>query len=429
MTVVQTIRNLTRNWAMLDQAVVSCGNFVLSFLLARWLRAPEYGAFVLIFGILQVTNVIHQSVISYPISVLGAQKSRAELPAFAAQSLLLTSAIDCVLAVAMALIAWYMGGTSLAVICTLAMVAVHVQETYRRTLMCHLQHRAAVAGDAVMFLGQVAGVLVVHRFFELSLEAVFFCVFVVASLGALVQMFEVGWESQQIGATFRNFSSFWTLGRWPLMANIGYSLTMQAFPWLLARQGLAMAASFQAVLNVVAFTNPIGSSIGNLLVPAVAHKMLLPDGAASARKLTRKYVLIGLALLSPFLLTALIIPGKALVLFYGAASQYAVYTRPLQMLAGGCGLACISHVAGCYFLGSKRPQIVLWSQLIGCGVAVLFAPLAMSLYGVAGAAAAFLGMGVVRLTVLILEFRRDAGMSGGNRAVVEQAAIRVGQGH
>lgn len=412
---------------MLDQAVVSCGNFLLTLLLARWMSARDYGAFVLLFGALQVTNVVHQSLISYPISVLGAQKERAELAKFAANSVLLTSTVDCVLAIALGAIAWFVIGPTLSFACGLAVLASHVQETYRRVLMSHLRHKAAIAGDAAMFLGQVVGVYFVQRFFILNLEGVFVCIGVFASLGAIVQIIQVGCAPINAENWRRSFSAFWALGRWPLLANTGYSLTMQAFPWLLARQGFAMAAAFQAVLNVVAFTNPLAFSIGNLLVPAIAHELVSDKGVSSAIRLTRNYAMLGAALLSPFLLTPIFLPSEALVLFYGASSPYLAYGQSLQMIAVGFGLACLAHIAGSYFLGSKRPQVVLWTQLAGCCVAFAIAPLAMKFHGVRGAALAFLAMSVVRFSLLMVEIYRDAVLRSATDAELAHSRIPMEQ--
>ena len=57
------------SWTLVDQGVVSVGNFLLNVLLARTLSEADYGKFVLFLGAIFILRAIDYSFISYPLSV------------------------------------------------------------------------------------------------------------------------------------------------------------------------------------------------------------------------------------------------------------------------------------------------------------------------------------------------------------------------
>jgi len=56
--------------AVVDQVVVSSGNFAVTFALARYLSKDEFGAFVIAQSILLLSMQVHNALISSPIAVL-----------------------------------------------------------------------------------------------------------------------------------------------------------------------------------------------------------------------------------------------------------------------------------------------------------------------------------------------------------------------
>jgi O-antigen/teichoic acid export membrane protein len=58
-------------WALLDQAFFSFGNFAVGVLLARWLPAEEYGAFVVAYSVFLLVATVHTAAIADPMVVFG----------------------------------------------------------------------------------------------------------------------------------------------------------------------------------------------------------------------------------------------------------------------------------------------------------------------------------------------------------------------
>src|SRR5215510_4834887 len=57
------------SWTLVDQCVVSGGNFLLNVLLARALGEEDYGEFTLFLGAIFLLRTIDYSFISYPLSL------------------------------------------------------------------------------------------------------------------------------------------------------------------------------------------------------------------------------------------------------------------------------------------------------------------------------------------------------------------------
>ena len=57
------------SWTLVDQCVVSGGNFLLNVLLARKLSQDDYGEFALFLGAIFLLRAIDYSLISYPVAV------------------------------------------------------------------------------------------------------------------------------------------------------------------------------------------------------------------------------------------------------------------------------------------------------------------------------------------------------------------------
>ena len=91
------------SWTLIDQGVVSFGNFLLNVLLARTLVEEEYGEFALFLGAIFILRNVDYSFISYPLSVRLCHASDEERARLLGNTILLATALALVLVVFMAL--------------------------------------------------------------------------------------------------------------------------------------------------------------------------------------------------------------------------------------------------------------------------------------------------------------------------------------
>src|SRR3954469_15885458 len=84
-------------WPLADQGVVSLGNFLTIILVGRavshgTLLKPDYGLFSVILEFMNFLITLHAGLITYPLTIRGAQTDNRGLKRFASASLLFTVA-------------------------------------------------------------------------------------------------------------------------------------------------------------------------------------------------------------------------------------------------------------------------------------------------------------------------------------------------
>jgi O-antigen/teichoic acid export membrane protein len=408
---------------MSDQAVVSLGNFLLAITLARSLNKVEYGTYIVIFGALLVANALHAALVVYPLSVLGAHRSASELKRLAASSMLITLCMGVPVSGVLIATAWlFTKRTDLFVFVVAAMFAWQIQETLRRSLMSHLRHRAAIFGDTVTYIGQVTFVYATaHYHVVLTSRIGFEAIIVGSAAGALVHGIVLGVRLPEFSRLLDLLKQYFQLGRYPLLSNLGFSGTVLLFPWVLASRGLAEVANYQTMMNVIQVVNPIMFSVGNLVIPGVAHELLKPNGEARAKRITFRYMLEGLALLALPFLALLLAPHFVMASLYGHTSGYTEHDTVLRVLVIGAFAMYLSHVLHCYFLGKQRVGIVLRTQFIASAAAAICAFALIPLMGLSGAALSYITLGAGRTWLLVVALRVDSQ----KHEVPEECAVSV----
>ena len=410
---VQKLRSSTSGvWSFIDQGMTSAGNLLLSISLARVLQPSEYGVFVLFFGILLALNTVHQSIITYPMSVLAVRGGKLRLRKLTSNSLYLTVALD-VLALPVLLLAERgVKHRGLGLLCFAVLIAWQFHETLRRALMSRLNHRRAVLGDATLYLGQVILVWIVVHFLGASVALSFVCITVAAAVGTLVHYSGLGLATSSIRHIGIHAGTFFQLGRWALISNGMNALTVVALPWLLARSGFAAAGRFQALINLVALANPVAFSIGNLLIPLVAREHRKPPENDRGRFYTARYVKLSLLLLLPYFATVIAFPGFIIGLVYKSKSSFVQDAPALRILAISFLAAVTAHVLSCYFLARRKSRFVLKTQLTGSAIVVVLALVDLQHFTVLTAAALLALMNLTRLVWLSVRMRTDRAHPG-----------------
>ena len=264
------------------------------------------------------------------------------------------------------------------------MLAWQVQETCRRALMSHLQYRRALAGDLISFAGQAVTVLALLRTGHHSLVLVFAVMIGTSLLAAVVQaaQAELAWTSVRETAQFG--AEAWRLGKFALQGSFLSMLLMQAFPWTLAMfYSASAAAGFQAVVNLLALTNPIMLGIGNLIIPATARASL--HGLRAAHDVLRRYATGGAILLAPYLVLLVALPKLALTAVYGSSSPYLGFERSVRIYAV-CGFVIyVGQVFASHLSGLERIDLALRAHWFATIAAVVVGLPLTATMGMAGA--------------------------------------------
>jgi hypothetical protein len=92
--------------AVLDQALISGSNFMISILLARWLTADQYGAYAVTFGIYIMLSLVYQSLVLEPMGVFGGSVFRSNLRGYLKSLLSIHVALSFTICLAF-VVAWF----------------------------------------------------------------------------------------------------------------------------------------------------------------------------------------------------------------------------------------------------------------------------------------------------------------------------------
>ena len=206
------------SWTLVDQCVVSGGNFLLNVLLARTLSQDDYGEFALFLGAIFLLRTIDYSFISYPLSVRLCVVDDEERPRLLGNTAVLAVALSLVLLVLMAIGTTVLEDENILLPACLCYLCWQAQETSRRFLLADFRYREAVAGDGVAYVGQVLLIAVLlwidfHHAFDRAL-----CDVGDVRLGALVHASKLRFARPDIGELRSLALEYLSVGKWSLVS-------------------------------------------------------------------------------------------------------------------------------------------------------------------------------------------------------------------
>src|SRR5437879_3629587 len=174
------------SWTLLDQCVVSGGNFLLNVLLARALSEDDYGEFALFLGAIFVLRAVDYSFISYPLAVRSCSVDPVERADLLANTLLLALVLSVGLLALMATGVVVLHAYDLLVPACLCYLCWQAQETSRRFLHADFRYKEAVIGDGVAYLGPVLLLAFVLQPTGISLALTLYTMSATFAAGAIV---------------------------------------------------------------------------------------------------------------------------------------------------------------------------------------------------------------------------------------------------
>jgi O-antigen/teichoic acid export membrane protein len=368
----------TTSWALFDQAIVSGGNFLTNLVLIRTLAPPSYGAYALVLNAMLFLNNLHTNMIAYPVCMAGAGADEEQLRGVATGGLLATLMAAGINAVLITIACFSIHKQSLIPVVIGALLLWQLQETLRTVFVSRLAYKRAVAGDAVSYLGQAALVAIIcwHR-----VPSLFLVFWVILGTSLSAQAIQIR-PTTIDRVTLRSFfGDLWRLGKWSTLAKVAAFFTFQAFPWLLAYTGgLSTVASFQALFQLVALSNPLMLGFNNLIIASIANRDRVSGvspWSAAVKQMRLAAILLGLyyAVLATCLAYAL----EAVAMFAGA-------------ILGGLGETQSNFIAQLCPMVVSVLIVFPWIMLSGLKAAVVGLVLVAGTRAVAASYLAFRGM-------------------------------------
>jgi O-antigen/teichoic acid export membrane protein len=371
-------------WVAVDQAIASVGNFATTILVGRAAAAAQFGTFGMLMEVYVVFNSLQSALVVYPLTIRGAVLEKEALKRMASACLLFTIVLCIPLSLAMAGTTVLFNQASILVWVCIAMILAQLQETLRRTLLAHLEFRAAIPGDAISYLLQAAVLYALLHEGRLNLRTAFIAMGATSGLAAIVQALQVGLRPIAVRDLRGLVADFWQLGRWILFSNLTSIATNLTYNWTLALAwGTTQVAYFTVIVSPMKVVNPLMTALASVIIPMVS-RLRHQAGVHRAKVVGAKYAAIGFAVLVPYVLVILVFAGPCIRILYGNRPEYVGLGMYLRVFAISYSLGFIGNatLACANGLGNTRANFgaMLVNAILSLTVAL---PLAY-LYGIKG---------------------------------------------
>ena len=371
-------------WAIADQGIVSLGNFLTTIILARTFVPAAYGVWTVLFGLILLLNVVHASLIAYPITILAATADPSESRSAISGALVLTTALSLPLGLMLVGASWLIGAGTVGLWAGVALLGWQLQETTRRALMAKRSCRHALPGDALSYLSQAAIVWWLSHQLGLSLASAFAVVAATCGVAGLAQALQLGLRIESFNPR-KLVTRFWREGHWVLWSELTSNVGFLATPWVLfVLKGAGSAAGYQAISNLVGLSHPVIFSLGNVIVPSAARARIKGGFEAAHRSASIHATQGGLVLLVCFGLL-LAFPTQLLRLLYGSGSPYLSLAGDVRLFAVVYLLFFIGLTLKSLLKALQQTKAQFVAELLSCALlAVIIVPL-VSVFGLTGA--------------------------------------------
>jgi len=386
-----------RVFAVVDQGVVSLGNFATNLAIIRNLAPGDFGIYAALWSMMLLLNTLQSSLVVHPMLVIAAGSPGERARKYFTAGLGATAALIVPLAAVGAAAAAVLHSARLALWIIPALLAWQLQEGTRRALTSQERYRDCLLGDSVSYLGQAASVFLLASAGMLSLPAVFACITATSLLAGLVQAFQI----RPAAISLREFADcireFWKIGHWIANLNIVATVTTVAMPWYLTLlRGPVAAAGFQALLYVTGIVQPLVTGIGSLVAVSTARAAATGEIRTSLREISRP-VLLGAGAISVYGILLSLFPSTAFTVFFRSRSPYADLAPLLPIFAVAGLLLYLSQMLAEALVGMRATRSAFLCQLsasIACAVVAIIAVPARPAWG---AGIALIAANVARL--------------------------------
>jgi O-antigen/teichoic acid export membrane protein len=316
--------------AILEYGLIAGSNFVLGFLLARWMTAEQYGAYGLGFSIFLLLSFLYQALLLEPMSVYGGSNFRENLRGYMRTSLKMHNAISAVIFGAFAIaagvtlamgksaaLAGALGGLTIAAPC------IFLFWLGRRGFYLKISPGPAAVAAALYFLLVLAGTFAINRLHILSSFSAFVVMglaAVVCGIALLIALRRVLPPSDTIPDLRETWRKHWSYGKWALLSSIaGWIPNYFYFTIIGLFNGIAHDGEYRALMNIAGPVLQTYAALSMLFLP-FASRVNSKEGKAGAYALTWKFT----ALFSTGTLVywAIVIPLRTPILHILYAGNY-----------------------------------------------------------------------------------------------------------
>ncbi len=402
--------------AILEYGLIAGSNFVLGFLLARWMTAEQYGAYGLGFSIFLLLSFLYQALLLEPMSVYGGSNFRGNLRGYMRTSLKMHYAISAVIFVAFGIAAavTFALGKSPALAGALAGLTVASPCIFlfwlgRRGFYLKISPGPAALGAVLYFVLVVGGVFVINRLHLLSSFSAFLLMGLAALacgvtlMLALRRMLDPNTEVPDLRQTW---AKHWSYGKWALGSSIvGWIPTYLYFSVVSVFAGIAHAGELRALMNLAGPVLQTYAALSMLFLP-YASRVQSKEGNSGTYALTWRMTL--LFTVGAVVYWAAVIPFRGPILKllyagnYGSISEYLPFFA-LETIIWSAGVG-----ASIVLRAMESPRSIFFANTAASVITLVIGIPATKFFGLWGVVWSIILANSAALVMVIVLLRRKA---------------------
>lgn len=374
-----------------DQIIISGCSMLTAVFVGRVWGKQQLGLYVLVYSIIVVLLEIQNSFIGSPYTINTPKLGVPQQRRYTGDALVLSISLASIASLGLLLAAAsvqhsppkrLLAPLLSAVACIITPFL--VKEFARRACLAHLCTATMLALDAIVATVYLASLCVLYEHRNLPVQSVYWAMGIASAVATLV--WGKLWRQRTVvtrGGPVETLRKTWSFGLWVLSGNLALVVSQQLYPWFIAAwKGVEATGVFAVSLALFALINPLMTAVGNYLGPATARAAL--NGKESLmRSVVQASVLIS-AVVGLFCIIAVASGNYLIVMLYGSA--FRADSAVLAVLAGSVFIANSTLALGFGFWALGRPDINLKINIVSAGSAVILGPVAVSIYGLLGAA-------------------------------------------
>jgi O-antigen/teichoic acid export membrane protein len=362
-------------WSILDQAVYSGANFVVSILLARWFSAEIYGGYSVAFSIFLLLSNMQVALIAEPMSIFGAGKYRTRQNGYLNHLLRLQwigAFISCVAILPICLLPQNSGLRSSLIAMIAALPFILGYWYMRRAYYLEARSDLALISSAVYAITLLLAVYFFERIGILSVPLSFLAMALASVIASMttIKPLGIGYLGNYAETTLQKrdvLFEIWDFGKWILLAYVASWLTTMVYPPLLGvLLGLEEAGAFRAVQVLFLPLQQMLASVTLLILPWLSKQHAI---RGEERMVRFTLVMVGAVFVAALLYCiAITYFGADLILWMYRRTFYSSYSYLVIYLAIASLIGVIPLVLGLALRVLNRPKAILWSK----GIAAIF---------------------------------------------------------
>jgi O-antigen/teichoic acid export membrane protein len=399
-----------RELALLDQALVSGGNFVAAVLLAREFGIYEFGRITLAWMLVEFLASLQMSAIIQPMLNIGPKQAAGFVEryfqAVAAQQAIASVAMGLAIGLVTAISGVFVAGIgTFAAPLAVAVIVYQLHNFFRRYLFARDRPLGALCVDSIRFFVQISATIMLpiavpHPMAEAGILIVAGACAVSAVLGA-VQFGRVRWDA---GAFREVTTRHWNFSKWLLPSAVMYWTTSQGFN---VASGIVLGAaatgSLKAAISVVGILNILLLALDNF-APVQASRALYTGGDAALINYIGRLSFMTLGMAGTVVGVLNLAPGFFVHLLYGA--EYDGIDYLVRWLSGASSLYAIGTVLIVWAGAMERTRTIFVSYAVATAFTIV-ATYPLTRYGgLIGVAIGSLMEEAIRIVALLIPFLR-----------------------